>query len=91
MKIFITLFLLIAIALSLQFYFLNGEDHSESWTTLTMPITMVTLLFLIYFYSPEKTFYRKFFGITLIICSIISGILIGFFWYVAQFGKAFSH
>lgn len=91
MKVFITLFLLAAIAVSLQFYFLNGEDHSENWTTLTMPITMVVLLLLIYFYSSKKTQYRRFFGILLIICSILATILFGFFWYVVQLGKAFSH
>lgn len=91
MKVFITLILLVAIAVSLQFYFLNGENHSENWTTLTMPITMVFLLLLIYFYSPEKTRYRKVFGILLIVCSILSAILFGLFWYVVQLGKAFSH
>lgn len=91
MKIFITILLLAAIAVSLQFYFFNGEDHSENWTTLTMPITMVVLLSLVYFYSPRKTLYRRFFGIILIISSILSVIVFGLFWYVVQLGKAFSH
>ncbi|MFC0777818.1 hypothetical protein [Flavobacterium sp. HJSW_4] len=91
MKVFLTLLLLTAIAISLQYYFLNGEYHSENWTTLTMPITMIVLLLFVYFYAPRKTFYRRFFGVILIICSIISIIFFGLFWYAVQLGKAFSH
>lgn len=91
MKLFITVLLLAAIAVSLQFYFLNGEDHSENWTALTMPITMMVLLLSIYLYSPKKTLYRRGMGIILIVCSIISTIFFGLFWYVVQLGKAFSH
>lgn len=83
--------LLVAIGVSVQFYFLNGEDHSENWTALTMPITMMVLLILIYFYSSKKTLYRKVFGILLIVWSIISAVFFGLFWYVVQFGKAFAH
>jgi Na+-driven multidrug efflux pump len=91
MKIFATFFLLTAIAFSLQFYFANAEDHSENLTTLVTPITIVTLLLLIYFFSPQKTKYRKVFGILLIISSILSVLLFAAFCYVVQLGKAFSH
>jgi hypothetical protein len=91
MKAFVTFFLLTAIAISLQFYFVNAEDYSENLITLTMPITIVVLLILIYFFSPQKTQYRKIFGILLIICSILSVLLFAAFWYVVQLGKAFSH
>lgn len=70
MKVFLTLFLLIGIAFSLQFYLDNTEEsYLESFTTLTAPITTAILILLIYFVSPQKTQYRK------IIRIIINGIL----------------
>lgn len=90
MKVFMTFFLLTAIACSLQFYF-DDAATSETITTLTMPITISILLILIYFFSPPKTQHRKIFGVLLIICSIFLVFLFVIFCYVVQLGKAFSH
>ncbi|HSD06672.1 hypothetical protein [Flavobacterium sp.] len=90
-KAFLTLFLLAAIALSLQLHIANAEHHSENLTTLTTPITIVVLLLLIYFFSPQKTQYRKIIRVFLIICSILSALFFTAFWYVVQLAKAFAH
>jgi hypothetical protein len=92
MKVFVTLFLLSAIAFSLQFYLDHTEEsYSEVVTTITAPITTSILILLIYFFSPQKTQYRKTIGIIILICTILFVLFFIGFLYVAQLGKAFSH
>lgn len=92
MKVFVTLFLLIAIGFSLQFYLDNTEVHySEVLRTLTAPVTTAILLLSIYFFSPQKTQYRKVMCGIVLICSILFVLFFIGFLYVAQLGKAFSH
>ncbi|WP_426485460.1 hypothetical protein [Flavobacterium sp. 2] len=92
MKVFVTLFLLTAIAFSLQFYLDNTqESYSEIIKTLTAPITTAILMLLIYFFSSQETKYRKTIGVIIIVCAILFLLFFVGFLYVAQLGKAFSH
>ena len=67
MKLIVTLFLLVLIAISVQTYFLNGESHSEVAICFGALITIDILLLLIYIFDNENLIYRR----------VIGGLLVG--------------
>lgn len=91
MKPYITIILLVLIALFMQLYLLNGNEHSEKSIYLLMPITINILFVLICFFSPENSSYRKVIKICLIFCIVISIFYFGFYWRIVQIGKAFKN
>ncbi|GAA3757750.1 hypothetical protein GCM10022423_05160 [Flavobacterium ginsengiterrae] len=91
MKLTITIFLLILIALSIQTYFLNGESHSDEAVCFGALITIDILLILIYVFDNENLVYRRVIGTLLVCCIIISNIFYLFFLYMMELDKAFKN
>jgi hypothetical protein len=91
MKLTITIFLLILIAISVQIYFLNGESHSEEAVCFGALITTDILLVFVYFRESENLLYRRVIG-TLLCCLVIITVnLYLFFLGIQELGTSFRN
>lgn len=91
MKLVLTIFLLILIAISVQIYFLNGEPHSEEAVCFGALITTDILLIFVYLRESENLLYRRVIG-TLLCCFVIITVnFYLFFLYIQELGRAFRN
>ncbi|MCP2028677.1 hypothetical protein L1276_003848 [Flavobacterium sp. HSC-32F16] len=90
MKLTLTIFLLILIAISLQTYF-NGGSHSTEAVSFGTIITMDILLIFVYIRESENLLYRKVIGVLLVCFVIISIICWMLFLYLMGLKTAFRN
>lgn len=91
MKLFITIFLLISIAISVQIYFLNGNSHSIEGICFGALLTTDILLLFIYVFDSENLLYRRVIGTLLVCCVIITFNFYLFFLYIQELDRAFKN
>ncbi|WP_123922201.1 hypothetical protein [Flavobacterium plurextorum] len=91
MKLVITIFLLILIAISVQTYFFNGDSHSTEAVSFGTIITMDILLIFVYIRESENLLYRRIIGALLVCFVIISVICWMLFLYVMGLNTAFRN